>query len=61
MKAKVIKVIRTEIIKGNGKESPVRTVIQYWTLNGKLIVEFDPYLEDTSSLAASEAMNELKM
>lgn len=40
MKAKEVKVIRTETVEGKGtKEDPVRTVIRYWAKNGELIGE----------------------
>lgn len=36
--AKVIQVIETKSLMGNGSENdPVRIVVQYWTLDGKLI------------------------
>lgn len=41
-KAKVIKVIRTESIIGNGtKEDPVRTIYQYWDFKGNLLAKND--------------------
>lgn len=37
-KAEVVEVIKTECVIGDGtKENPVRTIIQYWDKNGKLI------------------------
>ena len=40
MKAKEIKVIKTETVEGKGtKEDPVRTVVRYWEKSGKLIAE----------------------
>lgn len=54
-KAKIIKVIKTENVIGNGeKQNPIRKIIQYWELNGKLIATFDSYLESTKSDASSE-------
>ncbi len=42
MKAEVVNVIRTDTTEGIGtKESPVRTIRRYWTLDGKLISEQD--------------------
>lgn len=44
-KARVIAVIKTEAARGSGKtpEQPVRTVTQYWSLDGKLLAENDPH------------------
>lgn len=40
MKAKLVQVIRTETVEGDGKkESPVHSVERYWTLEGELLVE----------------------
>lgn len=44
--ARVIQVIETTLTRrGEGKDAsdPVRIVTQYWTLDGHLIVEKDPY------------------
>lgn len=39
----LIPVIRTESLRGEGTEKdPCRTVIQYWSLDGKLLAEKDP-------------------
>lgn len=41
--AKVIQVIETKSIKGEGTASdPVRIVTQYWDLEGKLLAVCDP-------------------
>lgn len=40
--AKVIQVIETRATRGSGMENdPVREVIQYWHLDGKLLTEID--------------------
>ena len=40
MKAKLVQVIRTETVEGDGKkESPVHNVERYWTLEGELLAE----------------------
>lgn len=40
MKAKMVQVIRTETVEGDGKkESPVHSVERYWTLEGELLAE----------------------
>lgn len=42
--AQVIRVIRTELaLRGDGKESPMRRVIQYWTLDGEFLAEVDSW------------------
>lgn len=41
--AKVIQVIVTEAIEGRGVESdPIRSVLQYWSLDGELLAKVDP-------------------
>lgn len=43
MTAKVIQVIQTDICRGNGTaDKPFRKVIQYYSLDGKLLAEDDP-------------------
>lgn len=43
MKAKVVKLIRTETSEGKGTEKdPVRTVVRYWDKKGKLVFKKDP-------------------
>lgn len=43
--AKVIQVIVTESLVGLGtEEDPVRSVLQYWSLNGELLAKTDPVL-----------------
>ncbi len=45
--AEVIQVIVTKSTRGSGmREQPVREVLQYWSLDGKLLAESDPYLPD---------------
>ncbi len=40
--AKLEQVIVTRALKGSGKENdPMREVVQYWTLDGKLLCELD--------------------
>ena len=42
MIAKLIKVIETDLtLKGDGKKTPIRRIIQYWSLEGKLLAEVD--------------------
>lgn len=41
---KVVRVIKTIKKVGDGTEkNPVRTVIQYWSLNGKLLITMDDH------------------
>ncbi len=43
---KLKKIICVKCIKGDGtKKNPTRFVYQYWTLNGKFLVECDDYLD----------------
>ena len=45
--AKVVKVVRTTAMRGEGtNESPVRTVTQYWDFNGELLAENDGFIND---------------
>ena len=43
----VMKVIRTDILRrGKGtSESPIRIIIQYWSLKGELLAEVDAWKE----------------
>lgn len=42
--AKLVTVIKTESLRGEGTEKdPCRTVEQYWSLKGELLVEKDAY------------------
>lgn len=42
--AKVIQVIKTEALRGSGVHPDVaRRVIQYWSLDGQLLAENDPF------------------
>ncbi|TQR97323.1 carboxypeptidase [Paenibacillus ottowii] len=41
---KVIQVIETTLTRrGDGKNSPVRVITQYWSMDGQLLWEKDPY------------------
>lgn len=54
-KAKVIYVIKTESLIGSGKEKdPVRTIYQYWNLQGQLLAKYDSYLDDINDSASSD-------
>jgi len=45
--AKVIQVIETTLLRrGDSKDTPVRVITQYWSLEGKLLAEIDPCLCD---------------
>jgi hypothetical protein len=39
---KVVEVIRTVSIRGNGVDSVLREVVQYWDKDGALLTESDP-------------------
>lgn len=46
MSAKVIRVIETKMGKrGNGRDDPLRTLTQYWSEEGEMLAEVDPYIE----------------
>lgn len=46
-KAKVIQVIVTEALRGEGTETDVcRCVMQYWDFDGRLLAENDPNLKE---------------
>ncbi len=58
-RVRVIKVIETISKKGNGtKKDPVRYIVQYWSLKGKLIAEHDTiedgYFDSTMFSASSD-------
>ena len=40
--AKVVQVIKTESLRGDGEKDPIRQVEQYWSFEGKLLAEYDP-------------------
>lgn len=40
---KEIKLIRTELDIAGKREDDPKRLIQYWTLSGELIIEFDPH------------------
>lgn len=43
--AKVIRVIVTESVVGRGtEEDPIRSILQYWSLNGEFLAKVDPVL-----------------
>lgn len=48
-------VIETESLIGAGTEKdPVRTVYQYWDLQGQLLAKYDTYLDVINSSASSQ-------
>ena len=52
--ARVIRVIETKAARGSGtSEQPSRSVTQYWSLDGKLLAETDPYLREILSARSS--------
>ncbi len=38
-------IVTTLTRRGNGKETPIRVITQYWNLDGSLIIEIDPINE----------------
>ena len=56
MGAEVIRAVRTDLEKrGNGVETPVRIVTQYWSEDGDLLAENDPCPDYISELSQLEA------
>lgn len=49
-KARIIEVIETISIRGNGVDTVLREVIQYWSKGGELLAENDPYCEKDNTL-----------
>lgn len=46
---KPIQFIRSDEIRGKGvEENPMRRVEQYFTINGTLVFEYDPYKDEIS-------------
>lgn len=51
--AKIVMLIETELPRGRGVwPDPVRTVRQWWSVNGDLVVEHDPGAEEQISRTA---------
>lgn len=49
--SKLIEVIETKAVVGKGtSEDPVRTVVSYWTKDGKLLTVKDPQEDNTSTI-----------
>ncbi len=44
--ARVIQVIQSETLRGNGITTVMRAVTQYWSLDGDLLAEIDPCPDD---------------
>jgi hypothetical protein len=44
--ARVISVVETISLRGNGKDDHIREVHQYWSVDGKLLAEHDPAADD---------------
>ena len=45
--ARVVKVIETRSLRGDGTEQDMcREVIQYWNFDGELLAEKDPFIEE---------------
>ena len=44
---RVIEIIETKLLRrGDGDNTPIRVITQYWTMGGKLLCEFDPVRDD---------------
>lgn len=50
VKARMLQVIKTTTMQGAGTpESPIREVVHYWSFQGELLAERDPFLCDVPS------------
>ena len=50
MNAKLQQVIITDLdMVGNGKDDPYRRLLQCWSLDGRLLFQKDPWLEQTEA------------
>ncbi len=52
--ARVIQVIETEQMRGNGRTTVMRRVKQYWSLEGELLAEVDPCPGNSENVADGE-------
>ena len=44
--ARIVHLIESETMRGNGISTAMRAVRQFWTLNGDLVFEIDPCPDD---------------
>lgn len=58
---KLVHLIETTLTRrGKGVESdPVRVITQYWTVEGKLVAEVDPFAVDYTAPQMSKQMEEV--
>jgi hypothetical protein len=48
--ARVIEVVQTTLVRrGDGIVGPFRSIIQYWSKNGALLAEYDPFADQESA------------
>jgi hypothetical protein len=47
---KMISVIESSVLRGNGKDDPLRGVRQYHTPDGEFLAEYDPSQEDAANV-----------
>lgn len=61
---KVIQVIETNLrTRGDGtSKNPIRNIVEYWTLDGRLLAEVDPvnspYVEAMNNVTMSDALKD---
>ncbi len=59
--ASVVPVIKTVSLVGRGtNEDPCRSVTRYWSVDGKLLAENDPYTEVIDSASSTVSDMEMK-
>ena len=45
--AEIVEVLKTVSVYGKGiEDNPIREITQYWTLEGKMLLKIDPWVED---------------
>lgn len=56
-KVEIVKMIKTTLLRrGKGVESdPIRIIEQYWDFEGRLLFEYDPFLNELKRYFLSEA------
>lgn len=60
--AKIVRLIETKTnrVSGNGPADPVRIVTQYWTTNGQIVAENDPFPVNETLMELRSLIYDLK-
>ena len=55
----IVKLIKTTLLRrGNGTpENPIRVITQYWDFDGEIILEQDPFNEQTGNFESHRCSN----